>query len=102
MTFNDFEKMLDSIGEVAATPGAAEHGSNDFMYQLWRCHQNDEACEVHQLYRMVTRAMKIDLEIARLEGYNKAMRYCNEQLRESNERLAEICEELNEDREESN
>ena len=47
MTFEQFEKILCSIGKQEDILGAAEHGSDDFYVKLWRCYGNDKVCQVH-------------------------------------------------------
>ena len=61
MIFEQFEKLLCSIGELDDIPGAAMCGSDDFYVKLWRCHGNDKVCQVHQLYEEVTKLLEYEL-----------------------------------------
>lgn len=81
MTFEQFEKILYSIGRREDIPGAAEHGSDDFYVILWRCHNNDKVCQVHQLYEEITKFLEYEREIARLKGQNEVLRQINSQIK---------------------
>ena len=81
MTFEQFEKILYSIGSQEDIPGAAELGSDDFYVNLWRCHGDDKVCQVHQLYDEVTKFIELDREIARVKGQNEVLREINRQLK---------------------
>lgn len=79
MTFEQFEKILYSIGGQEDIPGAAEYGSDDFYVKLWRCYGSDKVCQVHQLYDEVTKFIELECEIARLKGQNEVLRQINPQ-----------------------
>lgn len=81
MTFEQFEKILYSIGRLEDIPGATEHGSDDFYVNLWRCYGNDKVCQVHQLYDEITKFIELEREIARLKGQNEVLRQINTQLK---------------------
>lgn len=81
MTFEQFEKILYSIGSQEDVPGAAEHGSDDFYVKLWRCYGNDKICQVHRLYDGITKFIEFEHEIARLKGQNEVLRQINPQLK---------------------
>ena len=81
MTFEQFEKVLCSIGELDDIPGAAVCGSDDFCVKLWRCQGNDKVCQVHQLYEEVTKFLEYEREIARLKGQNDVLSQINHQLK---------------------
>lgn len=74
MTFEEFEELLCTIGDVRLCEGAAEHGSDDYEIKLWRCHNNSECCQVRQLYNAINQKMRVELTLARLEGENHALR----------------------------
>ena len=88
MTFEQFESILLSIGEVEPIPGAAKYGSDDIYVKLWRCYGNDKVCQVHQLYEAIMKCMECDLEIARLKGQNEVLRQISNQLKETIDELA--------------
>ena len=74
MTFEQFEKILYSIGTQEDIPGAAEYGSDDFYVKLWRCYGNNQVCQVHQLYEEITKFIELEQELARIKGQNEILR----------------------------
>lgn len=73
MSFEEFEKILMSCGEVKACEGAVAYGSNDWEVTLWRCYGNDNCCQVHLLYEAINKTIEAEKAKARIEGERDAL-----------------------------
>lgn len=90
MSFEEFEKIIMSCGEVKPCEGAANYGSDDWEVKLWRCYSNSNCCQVHQLYNALCKSIQMEKEKARLEGERAAL--LNIILKEKQYEKAQICE----------
>lgn len=68
MSFEEFEKIIMSCGEVEPCEGAEDYGSDDWEVTLWRCYGNDGRCQVRHLYEAINKTIEAEKAKARLEG----------------------------------
>lgn len=73
MSFEEFEQILLACGESKPCDGAADCGSNDWEVKLWRCYGNDDCCQVHLLYKAISKTIEAEKAKARLEGERDAL-----------------------------
>lgn len=73
MSFEEFEQILMSCGEVSPCEGAADYGSDDWEVTLWRIYGNDSCCQVHHLYEVINKTIEAEKTKARLEGERDAL-----------------------------
>ena len=90
MSFEEFEKIIMSCGEVKPCEGAADYGSEDWEVTLWRSYGNKECCQIHRLYNALCKSIEMERVKARLEGERDAL--LNIILKEKQYEKAQICE----------
>lgn len=73
MSFEEFEQIVMSCGEVKPCEGAADFGSDDWEVTLWRCYGNRECCQVHHLYEVINKTIEAEKAKARIEGERDAL-----------------------------
>lgn len=73
MSFEEFEQIVMSCGEVKPCEGAEDYGSDDWEVTLWRSYGNDGCCQVHKLYDAICKFIEIERAKARLEGERDAL-----------------------------
>ena len=73
MSFEEFEQILMSCGEVKPCEGASDYGSDDLEVTLWRCYGNDSCCQVRHLYEAINKTIEAEKAKAWLEGERDAL-----------------------------
>ena len=68
MSFEEFEQILLACGEAKPCDGASDFGSEDWEVKLWRCYRNNNCCQVHLLYKAISKTIEAEKAKARLEG----------------------------------
>lgn len=66
MTFEDFENLLEGIGDV--DPIGIEYGSDDYIVRLWRCCGNSSVCQIRKLYNKISDAVKYSNQVSYYKG----------------------------------
>lgn len=68
MSFEEFEQIVMSCGEVKPCERAEDYGSDDWEVTLWRCYGNNGCCQVHKLYEAINKTIEAEKAKARIEG----------------------------------